>query len=47
MEKHIFEAKYRMWTVHRDYPLALEDTGHEQLTRDKPHIAIEYILASL
>lgn len=44
MKMDIDESEDRVWTLHRDYTSALENTGFSDIPQSKPHIAISHIL---
>lgn len=47
MKMHILEAEDRIWTLRREYFIALRTAGYGDIIKDKPHIAINHILGKL
>lgn len=42
---HISEAQDRYWTLQRDYLLALETVGYDDIPQENLHIAMKHILS--
>lgn len=47
MHMHFTDAQNKVWTLQREFCLALKSAGFGDLTETKPHIAIQHIIKRL